>query len=145
MIRRPPRSTLFPYTTLFRSQSGIGRGLMDMASLNAINSKMHKAVNQAGGRIEAVFYCPDTAESQSPCRQPSPGMFFAIAERLNVALHRAPRVGDSLRDLPAATAVGGHPILVLSGKGAKTRSAGKLPEGTAVYPDLAAVAYALCQ
>src|SRR2546430_4924621 len=25
MIRRPPRSTLFPYTTLFRSECGIGR------------------------------------------------------------------------------------------------------------------------
>ena len=62
-----------------------------------------------------------------------------------VTLDRAPCVGDSLRDLQAAAAVGAHPILVLSGKGAKTRSAGKLPEGTAVYPDLAAVAYALCQ
>src|SRR2546430_13178985 len=27
MIRRPPRSTLFPYTTLFRSQSGIIRAM----------------------------------------------------------------------------------------------------------------------
>src|SRR5688572_31780200 len=26
MIRRPPRSTLFPYTTLFRSQQGSGAG-----------------------------------------------------------------------------------------------------------------------
>src|SRR3989442_13711160 len=116
-----------------------------MAALNAIHAKMHKAVNQAGGRIEAVFYCPDTAESQSPCRKPSPGMFFAIAERLNVALDRAPCVGASLPDLQAATAVGAHPIPVLSGKGAKTRSAGKLPEGTTGYPDLAAVAHALCQ
>jgi D-glycero-D-manno-heptose 1,7-bisphosphate phosphatase len=72
-------------------------------------------------------------------------MFFAVAERLNVALDRAPCVGDSLRDLQAAAAVGAHPILVLSGKGAKTRSAGQLPEGTAVYPDLAAVAHALSQ
>ncbi len=53
------------------NQSGVGRGLMDMASLNAIHAKMHKAVNLAGGRIEAVFYCPDTAESQSPCRKPN--------------------------------------------------------------------------
>src|SRR2546427_11794081 len=116
-----------------------------MPTLNPNNPKTHKAVNQPGGRIEAVFYCPDAADSQSPCRKPSPGMFFAIAERLNVALDRAPCVGDSLRALQAATAVGAHPILVLSGKGAKTRSAGKLPEGTAVYPDLAAVAHALCQ
>src|SRR2546426_8275147 len=27
MIRRPPRSTLFPYTTLFRSELGVGEGL----------------------------------------------------------------------------------------------------------------------
>jgi len=91
------------------NQSGVGRGLMDMASLNAIHAKMHKAVNLAGGRIEAVFYCPDTAESQSPCRKPNPGMFFAIAERLNVTLDRAPCVGDSLRDLQAAAAL--EPIL----------------------------------
>ncbi len=127
------------------NQSGIGRGFFDMAALNAIHAKMHKAVNQAGGRIEAVFYCPDTAESQSPCRKPSPGMFFAIAERLNVTLERVPAVGDSLRDLQAAAAVGAQPILVLTGKGRETHAAGELPEGTAVYPDLAAVAQALCQ
>jgi len=127
------------------NQSGIGRGLLDMATLNAIHAKMHRAVNQAGGRIEAVFYCPDTDEAHSPCRKPNPGMFHAIAERLNVALEQAPCVGDSLRDLQAAAAVGGQPILVLTGKGRKTRAAGNLPEATTVYPDLAAVAQALCQ
>ena len=127
------------------NQSGVGRGLLDMATLNAIHAKMHRAVNQAGGRIEAVFYCPDTDESHSPCRKPNPGMFHAIAERLNVALDQVPCVGDSLRDLQAAAAVGGQPILVLTGKCRKTRAAGNLPEATEVYPDLAAVAQALCQ
>jgi D-glycero-D-manno-heptose 1,7-bisphosphate phosphatase len=127
------------------NQSGIGRGLFDMAGLNAIHVKMHRAVNQAGGRIEAVFYCPDTDDSRSPCRKPNPGMFQAIAERFNASLQDAPCVGDSLRDLQAAAAVGGKPILVLTGKGRKTRAAGNLPSATAVYPDLAAVAQALCQ
>jgi D-glycero-D-manno-heptose 1,7-bisphosphate phosphatase len=127
------------------NQSGISRGLLDMATLNAINSKMHKAVNQAGGRIEAVFYCPDADASRSPCRKPNPGMFLAISERLNAPLEQAPAVGDSLRDLQAAAAVGARPILVLTGKGEKTRAAGNLPEGTEVYPDLAAVARALSQ
>jgi D-glycero-D-manno-heptose 1,7-bisphosphate phosphatase len=72
-------------------------------------------------------------------------MFHAIAERFNVSLERAPCVGDSLRDLQAAAAVGAQPILVLTGKGKRTRAAGKLPEATTVYPDLAAVAQALCQ
>lgn len=127
------------------NQSGIGRGLFDMATLNAIHSKMHKAVNQAGGRVEAVFYCPDTAESHSPNRKPAPGMFLAIAERFNVPLAHTPAIGDSLRDLEAAAAAGAQPILVLTGKGTKTRAAGNLPAGTAIYHDLAAAARVLCQ
>jgi D-glycero-D-manno-heptose 1,7-bisphosphate phosphatase len=127
------------------NQSGIDRGLFDMATLNAIHAKMHRAVNQAGGRIEAVFYCPDTDESHSPCRKPNPGMFHAIAERFNTSLQDVPCVGDSLRDLQAAAAVGARPILVLTGKGRKTRASGTLPEATTVYADLAAVAQALCQ
>jgi D-glycero-D-manno-heptose 1,7-bisphosphate phosphatase len=125
------------------NQSGIGRGLFDMATLNTINAKMHKVVNQAGGRIEAIFYCPDTAESDSPYRKPNPGMMVEIGERFATPLAEVPAVGDSLRDLQAAAAVKAQPILVLTGKGAKTLEAGGLPEGTKIYPDLAAVAAAL--
>jgi D-glycero-D-manno-heptose 1,7-bisphosphate phosphatase len=127
------------------NQSGIGRGLFDMATLNAINAKMHKVVNQAGGRIEAIFYCPDTAESDSPYRKPSPGMMVEIGERFATPLAEVPAVGDSLRDLQAAAAAKAQPILVLTGKGAKTLEAGGLPEGTKIYPDLAAVAAALVE
>ena len=127
------------------NQSGIGRGLFDMATLNAINAKMHKAVNQAGGRIEAIFYCADTAESESGYRKPAPGMFVEIGERLSVPLVGVPAVGDSLRDLQAAAAVNARPILVLTGKGKKTLESGDLPEGTEVFPDLAAVAEALAE
>ncbi len=126
------------------NQSGIGRGLFDMATLNAINSKMIKAVSQAGGRIEAVFYCPDIAESSSKFRKPAPGMLLEIGERFNTPLNGVPAVGDSLRDLQAAAAVGAQPILVLTGKGAETQESGGMPEDTLVYSDLTAVAQALC-
>ena len=125
------------------NQSGIGRGLFDMATLNAIHNKMHKAVNQAGGRIEAVFFCPDTDASKSPCRKPNPGMFHAIAERFNTPLTNVPAVGDALRDLQAAAAVGASPLLVLTGKGKKTQAAGGLPDETQTFADLAAVAQVL--
>jgi len=127
------------------NQSGIGRGLFDMATLNAINARMHKMVVQAGGRIEAIFYCPDTAESDSPYRKPNPGMLVEIGERFAMSLEDVPAVGDSLRDLQAAAAAGARPILVLTGKGQKTLEAGGLPEGTEVHPDLAAVAAALVE
>lgn len=127
------------------NQAGVGRGLFDMATLNAIHAKMHRAVNQMGGRIEAVFYCPDTAESNSPNRKPNPGMYHAISERYGTPLSNVPSVGDSQRDLDAARAGGAQPLLVLTGNGIKTRDKGELPPGTRIYPDLASVATALLQ
>jgi len=122
------------------NQSGIARGLFDMATLNAIHAEMHRAVNQAGGRIEAIFFCPHAADSNCECRKPKPGLLLEIAKRLDVELAGVPMVGDALRDLEAAVAAGAKPYLVLTGKGKKTRDAGGLPPGTEVAPDLAAIA-----
>ncbi len=121
------------------NQSGIGRGLFDMDTLNAIHDKMHRAVKAVGGRIDAIFYCPHAADSNCNCRKPKPGMFERIGNCFNVDLGNAYAVGDSLRDLQAAAAAGAKPLLVLSGKGQTTHSEGGLPEGTLVFDDLAAV------
>ncbi|TAJ75798.1 MAG: D-glycero-beta-D-manno-heptose 1,7-bisphosphate 7-phosphatase [Gallionellaceae bacterium] len=122
------------------NQSGIGRGLFDMSVLNAIHDKMHKACALMGGRIDAVFFCPHTAETNCNCRKPRSGMIEEIAERYNIGLQGVPAVGDSLRDLEATARLGAQPFLVLTGKGTKTREKGGLPEGTQVFPDLSAVA-----
>lgn len=121
------------------NQSGVGRGLFDMDTLNAINEKMVKAIGQVGGRLDAIFFCPHAADSPCDCRKPKPGMFLQIAERFNVSLEGMPVVGDSLRDLQAGVAVGCKPYLVLTGKGKKTAIDPALPEGTVIFPDLAAV------
>ncbi|MGC2458599.1 MAG: D-glycero-beta-D-manno-heptose 1,7-bisphosphate 7-phosphatase [Gallionellaceae bacterium] len=120
------------------NQSGVGRGLFDMSMLNAIHDKMHRAVAQAGGRIDAVFFCPHTAEANCNCRKPRSGMIEEVAERYNMNLQGVPAVGDSLRDLESTARLGAQPILVLTGKGARTQAKGGLPEGTLIYPDLAA-------
>ena len=118
------------------NQSGLARGLFEMATLNAIHAKMHKAAAQAGGRIEAVFYCPHAAEMACDCRKPKPGLFVEIAARYGRDLRGVPAVGDSLRDLVAAASVGARPLLVRTGKGEKTLVAGGLPENTPVFEDL---------
>jgi D-glycero-D-manno-heptose 1,7-bisphosphate phosphatase len=125
------------------NQSGIGRGLFEMATLNAIHDKMHRAVSQAGGRIDAVFYCPHAQEANCACRKPRPGLLEDIARRFNTELKDVPSIGDSLRDLEAAAAVGAQPILVLTGKGGKTRAGGGLPSGTRIYNDLATAVQSL--
>jgi D-glycero-D-manno-heptose 1,7-bisphosphate phosphatase len=125
------------------NQSGLGRGLFDMATLIAINDKMHKALAQIGGRVDALFYCPHTADSACECRKPKPGMLIEIGNRFGVDLTGVPCVGDSVRDLQAAAAVEAQPILVLTGKGEKTLRDGVFPTNTVIFPDLAFVATAL--
>ena len=122
------------------NQSGIARGLFDTRTLFAIHETLLRALAQLGGRVDAFFFCPHAADSRCPCRKPQPGMLLEVARRFNVALDGVYMVGDAQRDLDAAAAAGARPILVLTGKGAKTRDEGKLPPGTRVFPDLAAFA-----
>jgi len=122
------------------NQSGIGRGLFDMATLNAINDKMMEMVFRQGGRIDALFFCPHTAAEGCDCRKPRTGMFEEIAARFHTELKGVPVVGDSLKDLQAAEAVGAQPLLVLTGKGPRTRNDGGLPKKTQVFENLAEAA-----
>ncbi|NDU85130.1 MAG: D-glycero-beta-D-manno-heptose 1,7-bisphosphate 7-phosphatase [Ferrovum sp.] len=118
------------------NQSGIARGLFDLATLNAIHQKMLDALAQQGGMIEAIFFCPHASESRCHCRKPGVGMFQEIQHRYNVALDQVPAIGDSLRDLVAADTAGARPILVLTGKGQKTLETGGLPTHTKIYDNL---------
>jgi len=119
------------------NQSGIGRGIFDMATLNAINDKMMEMVFRQGGRIDALFFCPHTPVEECNCRKPRTGMLEEIATRFHTELKGVPCVGDSLKDLQAADAVGAQPVLVLTGKGRRTQEEGALPRKTLVFEDLA--------
>ena len=118
------------------NQSGIARGLFDMATLNAIHDKMHRALAQLGGRIDAMFYCPHAADDNCTCRKPKTGMVEDIARRFSVKLSEVYAVGDSLRDLQAFHDAGCKPILVRSGKGEETLANGNLPKNTLIFADL---------
>ena len=122
---------------LATNQSGISRGLFDMATLNAIHDKMHRALAQLGGRIDALFYCPHSADDNCTCRKPKPGMMEEIGKRFGQDLKGVAIVGDALRDLQAGAVLGMQPILVRTGKGEETLAAGGLPEGTLVFANLA--------
>lgn len=125
------------------NQSGLGRGLFDVVSLNAIHAKMHKMLAAVGARVDAVFYCPHTPADDCACRKPRPGLFLQIGERLGVDLRGVPTVGDSARDLQAGSAAGCEPHLVLTGKAADWRDRGTPPDcppQTIVHLDLMAFA-----
>ncbi|HRP29641.1 MAG TPA: D-glycero-beta-D-manno-heptose 1,7-bisphosphate 7-phosphatase [Burkholderiaceae bacterium] len=138
------------HTVVASNQSGIGRGLFDMASLNAMHAKMNRLLLQLGGRIDAVFFCPHAPDEGCDCRKPLPGLLQQIGERYGVDLAQVPMVGDSLRDMQAAVAAGCQPHFVASGKhrGDDVLAVARLLEGVPgvrVHADLAAFAEALIQ
>ena len=108
------------HTVVATNQSGIGRGLVDMASLNAVHRHMMQLLAEKGGRIDAVFFCPHAPEEQCDCRKPLPGLMLQIGERygLDGLLARVPMVCDTARDLQAAQAAGCEPHLVRTGRAA---------------------------
>jgi D-glycero-D-manno-heptose 1,7-bisphosphate phosphatase len=136
------------HTVIASNQSGLGRGLFDMASLNAMHAKLNKLLAKHGGRIDAVFFCPHAPDEHCDCRKPMPGLFEQIAERYGMHLKGVPVVGDSLRDLQAGAAVGCEPHLVRTGKAGELDDTqlqhwvAQLP-GTMVHADLGAFADAL--
>ena len=136
---------------LATNQSGIGRGLFDMASLNAIHAKMHRALAAVGGRVEAIFFCPHAPEDGCHCRKPEPGLFEQVGDRFGLPLEEVPVVGNALRHVQAGAAAGCPTHLLLTGKSEHLRdvigagdaggaSVAGLPSGCRVHQDLAAFA-----
>jgi D-glycero-D-manno-heptose 1,7-bisphosphate phosphatase len=121
------------------NQSGIARGYYDLATLDAMHARLRELVALKGGEVGLVVYCPHGPDAGCDCRKPKPGMLKTIARHYAVNLPGVWFVGDSKGDLEAAAAVDSQPVLVMTGKGQKTRS-GPLPAGTLIFEDLAAVA-----
>ncbi|HHE74213.1 MAG TPA: D-glycero-beta-D-manno-heptose 1,7-bisphosphate 7-phosphatase [Desulfobacteraceae bacterium] len=117
------------------NQSGIGRGLFDQTTLNAMHEKMQHLLAKLGSHVDLIAFCPHTPEDNCDCRKPLPGLYLQLAKRWNIDLNGVPIIGDSLRDLQAAQAVDAYPILVRTGKGEKTLA--QLQEQTIpVFKDL---------
>ena len=102
------------------NQSGIGRKLFDVPALDAIHRKMIDGARDAGGIIGQVVYCPHHPDAGCDCRKPLPGLLNQLSQRYGVPLDKVPVIGDSVRDIDAALAVGARPILVRTGNGVRT-------------------------
>ena len=119
------------------NQSGIGRGLIELPALHEIHQRMHETVNQAGGKIDVVAFCPHTESDECACRKPAPGMLYTISERLGIELSNVVIVGDSLRDIQAAMAAAATPVIVRTGKGQNTLDRHKGLEHIPAFDNLA--------
>jgi len=122
------------------NQSAINRGLVSHATVDAITQAMQRQVEMAGGRIDAVFYCPHRPDEGCTCRKPKTGLFHQAARRLDLQLAGSYVVGDALSDIQAALSIGAHPLLVLTGRGREQVALldGTLRDSVPIFDDLSA-------
>jgi len=118
---------------LITNQSAVGRGMISVQTLDAIFKKMTHGVEQAGGRIKDIFFCPHTPDQGCGCRKPEPGMILRAADRHGIDLKTALMIGDSAKDIACGRNAGcAATILVKTGNGEKALAA--LAE-TGIAPD----------
>ena len=99
------------------NQSVVARGFATEETLQEIHAKMRARITRAGGRIDAVYYCPHRPEDQCDCRKPKSGMYLRAAREHAIDLKRSYVIGDARDDMDAAEAISAQPILVLTGRG----------------------------
>ncbi len=104
------------------NQSAIARGVTSEATVCDIHARMIAEIERAGGRIDAVYYCPHLPDAQCACRKPQPGMYRQAMEKFAIDPTRSYVIGDALGDIVAAHAIGAHAILVLTGRGAEQQN-----------------------
>jgi D-glycero-D-manno-heptose 1,7-bisphosphate phosphatase len=88
------------------NQAGVARGFLSTADLLHLDRRMKEEARQAGGSIDASYYCPHGWNEGCQCRKPLPGMLFQAQRDLHLDLSRTWFIGDDERDQAAAGAAG---------------------------------------
>ena len=130
--------------TIASNQSGLARGLFDQNALQTMHDKLRKLVAAEGGSVDKIVVCPHGPGDGCDCRKPRPGLLLQLADHYDTDLAGVPVIGDSLRDIQAAVAVGARPLLVRTGNGRNTEASLSEELGEIeVFDDLTAATAAL--
>jgi len=130
------------YLSVATNQSGVGRGIMSLAQLEAVHERMKADAAQHGATLDAIFFCPHSPEEGCDCRKPAPGLIQTALARSGLTASESIVVGDDRRDLEAAARAGVRAALIRTGKGRKTE-AGLNGTRVPTYNDLPEFARAL--
>lgn len=113
------------------NQSGIGRGYFSPAQYRAVQAEFERQLAAAGARLDAVYACPHAPDDACACRKPALGMYRQAAEEHGLELAASFYVGDRVRDVEPAFALGGTGLLLVQSpepeRRAEALAAGALP------------------
>lgn len=129
------------------NQSGLARGYFDEITLANMHALLCALVEEAGGQVDAICYCPHGPDEGCHCRKPAPGLLEQISAELQLPLAGAWYVGDTLKDLELGLRMGCRAVLVRTGKGRHTeaRLEASMRKAVNVVDNLAAAADLILQ
>ena len=101
------------------NQSGIARGLLSRHDYQMSERRVDELLAQEGAKLDAHYFCPHLPELTGPCdcRKPGALLYRQAAEQFHIDLAQSWWVGDRMRDVLPADALGGRGVLVLSSAG----------------------------
>lgn len=107
---------------IITNQSGVHRGFLTEKTLSAIHRHLTEAVQDAGGRITGIYFCPHLPEEGCLCRKPRPKMVLDAQQAHDIDLSASIMIGDSAKDIECGIRAGvGKTILVKTGNGEKAQ------------------------
>jgi D-glycero-D-manno-heptose 1,7-bisphosphate phosphatase len=122
-----------PYRIIvITNQAAVAKGIISSRRVEEIHRRMLREIQEGGGRIDGVYYCPHSPADKCACRKPRPGLLTRAGREFELDLSRSYCIGDKLSDLDAGREAGCRGILVLTGEG--------LRQDTACLADYAVVA-----
>lgn len=105
-------SSKFGKIIIVSNQRGVGKGLMTEKDLRIIHAAMQAAIEEAGGRIDKIYYCTST-DNKHPDRKPNPGMaFHAKREFHDINLSKSIMIGNKPGDMLFARYAGMYSVFV---------------------------------
>jgi D-glycero-D-manno-heptose 1,7-bisphosphate phosphatase len=137
-INHASRFRMFPYAAdaikhlnengwlaiVVTNQAGVARGYFPEEMIETVHADMTKQVNNAGARIDAIYYCAHHPSVGDPpyrfdcdCRKPKPGLITRASEDFNIDLGNSWMIGDRYSDVELARNAGVKSMLVMSGYG----------------------------
>lgn len=106
-----------PYKLVVVSnQAGVGLKRFSKWKLFLITRKMRRGIRQAGGRLDAVYYCTHAPQAGCSCRKPRLGLVRRAERRFSLDLKRSFLIGDNEKDIRVGRQVGSQALLVLTGE-----------------------------
>ena len=104
---------LFHKIVIVTNQQGVGKGIMTHEDLRKVHDFMEQGLAEEGGKLDAIYYCPELAAKNAPCRKPNIGMALqAQSDFPEIDFDRSILVGDSISDIEMGKKAGMKTIFI---------------------------------